>query len=275
MLMDWNAKSLTVLGLSTTEVAILSAISESKNVQMIAGQTSLSRTGINHALKGLMAKGLVIAETKGRRKVYSSLSHAELQHKLRKTLEGMEITDKHKKGSKIRISKEDEFIIHIGSKEIIPAYSRIAAENKNERIRAIQHHRAWNRLVDTISPKQLIEFNEAVKKNHLIIDGMLNSGAYDAYKKEIQEDPKKHAEAVRSLEGRMADYTVFSDKFFNYDVEIWIFKTTTLIINWKEEVAIEIINASMTGFIRDMFEFVKAGGEKLDHNKAIRELLNK
>lgn len=73
----------------------------------------------------------------------------------------------------------------------------------------------------------------------------------------------------------MADYTVFPDNFFNHETEIWIFKTTTLIINWYEEVAIEITNAHMTKFFKDMFEFVKAGGRKLDHNKAIRELLSK
>jgi len=119
-----------------------------------------------------------------------------------------------------------------------------------------------------------IEFNEAIKKNHIILDGMLNRGAYNAYKEEIKKDPEKHADMIESLEGRMADYTVFSDEFFNYDSEIWIFKTTTLIINWNEEVAIEITNANMTGFLKDMFEFVKEGGSKLDHNKTMRELLN-
>jgi hypothetical protein len=118
-----------------------------------------------------------------------------------------------------------------------------------------------------------VEFNEAIKKNNIILDGMLNKSAYNAYREEIKSNPKKHADAVKSLEGRMADYTVFPDEFFNYDSEIWIFKTTTLIINWHEEVAIEITNANMTGFLKDMFEFVKAGGSKLDHNKAIRELL--
>jgi len=103
---------------------------------------------------------------------------------------------------------------------------------------------------------------------------MLNRSAYNAYKDEIKKDPEKHADMIKSLEGRMADYTVFSDEFFNYDSEIWIFKTTTLIINWNEEVAIEITNAKMTGFLKDMFEFLKEGGSKLDHNKAMRELLN-
>jgi len=128
-------------------------------------------------------------------------------------------------------------------------------------------------LAEKISPEQLIEFNETIKKNHIIFDGMLNRSAYKAYSEEIRKDPEKHTDMIKSLEGRMADYTVFSDEFFNYDSEIWIFKTTTLIINWKKEVAIEITNADMTGFLKDMFEFVKAGGIKHDHNKAIKDLL--
>lgn len=271
--MDWADKSFKILSLTPTETAILNVLGKAKSVQNIAKDTSLSRTGINHALKGLISKGLVKSGIVGKRKFYSSLTLNELSERFKKTLDEIEIANQDKRGAKIKISKEDEFVIHVGAKEIIPAYKRIAAENKNERIRAIQHHRSWKELIEKISPEQLIEFNESIKKNHIILDGMLNRSAYEAYRKEINEDPKKHAEAVKSLEGRMADYTIFSDEFFNYDAEIWIFKTTTLIINWKEEVAIEITNANMTGFLRDMFEFVKEGGSKLDHNKAIRDLL--
>jgi hypothetical protein len=163
----------------------------------------------------------------------------------------------------------------VGAKEIIPAYKRIASANRNERVRAIQHHRSWNELIKKISPAQLVEFNEQIKKNHLIIDGMLNKSAYKAYREEIKNAPDKNESAIKSLEGRMADYTVFGDEFFNHDAEIWIFKTTTLIINWHEEVAIEIINANMTWFLKDMFEFVKASGDKLDHNQALKEVLER
>ncbi len=273
--MDWRDKSLKILSLTDTETSILNTLTTSKSVQKIAEDSKLSRTGINHALKNLVSKGFVKHESFGKRRLFSALTLKELSQKMQKALDEIEIANTDKKGAKIKISKEDEFIIHVGSKEIIPAYRRIAAENKNERIRAIQHHRSWNELIEKISPGQLVEFNESIIKNHLIIDGMLNRSAYSAYREEIKRDPKKHAEAVKSLEGRMADYTVFADEFFNWDAEIWIFKTTTLIINWHEEVAIEITNENMTGFLKDMFEFVKAGGSKLDHNKAMRELLNK
>jgi len=271
--MNWADKSLRVLSLTETEISVLNVLNVSKNVQDIAKESSVSRTGVNHVLKNLIYKGLINYEVVGKRHIYSSINLEQLSQKFQQTLDQIEIANKDKKGARIKISKENEFVIHVGAKEIIPAYKRIASENKNERIRAIQHHRSWSVLVEKISSKQLIEFNEAIKENHIIIDGMLNRSAYNAYSKEIIKDPKKHADMIKSIEGRMADYTVFSDEFFNYDSEIWIFKTTTLIINWSEEVAIEITNANMTGFLKDMFKFVKDGGSKLDHNKAVRDLL--
>ncbi|MEN9558367.1 MAG: hypothetical protein RL141_736 [Candidatus Parcubacteria bacterium] len=273
--MHWNDKALKMLSLTDTEATILDALTEPKSVQQLAQDTSLSRTGINYAIQSLVTKELVTPKKVGKRYVYAALSLEGLAKKLQKTLEDIEVANREKKGVRVRISKRDEFIIHVGSKEIIPAYKRIAAENKNERIHAIQHHRSWNELIEKISPKQLAEFNEAIKANHIILDALLNEGAYEAYQKEIAEDPQKNLEAVKSLEGRMADYAVFPDEFFNYDAEIWIFKTTTLMINWKEGVAIEITNANMTGFLTDMFKFVKAGGRMLDHHKALKTVWEK
>jgi len=271
--MDWNRPSLKVLNLVKTETAVLNTLVQPKTVQDIAKDSAVSRTGTNHILKNLIAKGYVSYQLKGKRRLYSAVTPEQLSQKIELALNEVESFNPEKRGVKVK-SKKDEFSIHVGAKEIIPAYKRIAFENKNERIRAIQHHRSWLELIEKITPKQLVAFNQAIVKNHLILDGMLNESAYKAYQEEIKADPEKHTEAVKSLEGRMADYSVFPDEFFNYDAEIWIFKRTTLVINWHEEFAIEIINENMTGFFRDMFEFVKAGARKLNHEKALQESLN-
>jgi sugar-specific transcriptional regulator TrmB len=271
--MNWKNNNLQILGLNETETNILNTLDDLKNVQQIARDSGVSRTGINYTLKSLIRKGFVNYRIIGKRRSYIAISHNQLIEKIKQALDQVEIRNTNKKGVRVKTSPEDEFIIHVGAKEIIPAYNRIAVENKNERVRAIQHHRSWNELIRKISPTQLVAFNEEIKKNHLIIDGMLNQSAYDAYRREIQSAPEKNKSAIKSLEGRMADYTVFPDEFFDHDAEIWIFKATTLIINWREEVAIEITNANMTFFLKDMFEFVKAGGKKLDHNQAMKELL--
>ncbi len=273
--MDWNNNSLKMLNLSAAEIAILNSLEEPRNVQGIVRATSLSRTGINHAIRGLIAKGLVEHQSIGKRRSYIAISLERLTQKLKEALGEIEIANKDKKGVKIKVSREDEFIIHIGAREIVPAYARIASENKNERIRAIQHYRSFMEIVEKASSTLIGKFNEAIKSNQIILDGLINESAYRKYAEDIKRDPKKFEGAIESLEGRMADYHVFPDNVFNYDAEIWLFKTTTLIINWKEEVAIEITNSNMTGFLKDMFSFVKAGGRKIDHNKAMRDIIER
>jgi DNA-binding GntR family transcriptional regulator len=270
--MNWQHESLKVFGFSDMERAILASLDQPKSLQQIAKDSSLSRTGIKYAMQRLVADGFVTSSAKGKRLVYAAIEPEDLSDKVRKALLEIEQNMSEKRGVQVK-TRKDAFSIHIGAKEIIPAYKRIAFENKNERIRAIQHHRSWLELIEKISPKQLVSFNEAIKKNHIILDGMLNESAYKAYQEEMKADAEKHAEAVKSLEGRMADYTVFPDEFFNYDAEIWIFRNTTLLINWREGFAIEITNDNMTGLMRDMYEFVKAGNKKLDHAKALRESL--
>jgi hypothetical protein len=271
--MKWSENSLHILGLGSAELAILEALPIAKSIQMIAQETKISRTGVLHNLKNLEKKSLVSHLKHGKRRLYIAISPNQLLNKMQLAIDDISLGANDKKGARIKTTKEDEFIIHVSGKEIIPAYERIASMNKDERIKAIQHHRSYNELTDKITPKLLIKFNQAIIQNNLIIDGILNRGAYWSYKEEILKDPKKYKATAASLEGRMADYSVFPDEFFNYNAEIWLFKSTSLIINWHEEVAIEITNANMTGFLRDMFEFVKNGSEKIDHNRKMREVL--
>lgn len=272
--MKWHQKSIKILGLSPTEEVILSVLDTAKSVQEVAKETSLSRTGINHVLKTLIDKEFVSSLKTGKRLNYIAITQKQLAARLQETIDQINIASENKKGARIRTSRENEFIIHVGTKEIVPAYARIASMHKNERIQGVQHHRSYRHIAEKASPRLLTEFNESIKKNNLILDGMLNAGAYKSYAEEIKVDPKKHNRAsIESLEGRMADYHVFPDNFFNYDAEMWIFKSTALIINWKEEVAIEITNANITGFLKDMLEFVKMGSKKIDHNKLMREVM--
>lgn len=272
--MKWNLTNLKIFRFSNLEISILEVLNAPKSIQEISRLTKLSRTGIKYALGKMVEDGFVTTSLRGKRLLYAAISTDDIHEKLQTAIAEIEPHLTEKKGVRIRDLKS-AFSIHVGTKEIIPAYKRIAFENKNERIRAIQHHRSWLELIEKITPKQLVDFNQAIVKNHIILDGMLNESAYNAYQEEIKNEPEKHTEAVKSLEGRMADYTVFPDGFFDYDAEIWIFRNTTLLINWKEGFAIEITNANMTGFLRDMYEFVKAGNRKLDHAKALRETLNR
>jgi DNA-binding MarR family transcriptional regulator len=270
--MNWSQDSIKMLGLTATEIRILDVLTEEKNIRDITSESGVSRTGVNYAVGKLVAKGLASPIRIKRRTNYIALSGDKLAQKFERAIGDIHLSAKEKRGVRIRTSKENEFIIHVGTDEVIPAYLRIVKENKNQRIKAIQHHRSWNAMLEKISQAQLIEFNTTVIRNKLIIDGILNESAYKQYQEEIKADYMKNAAAVESLEGRMADYTTFPDQFFDHDAEIWLFKDTALIINWREEVAIEITNKEIMLFLRDMFEFVKVSNRKIDHNRLIKQV---
>lgn len=270
--MNWSQDSMKILGLNSVEISVLSVLSTEKNVRDIARDSGISRTGVIYCLNKLSKKGLVSPIQIKRRRNYIAVSGDKLAHQFEQVIGDIRMSAKEKRGVRIRTSKENEFIIHVGKEEVIPAYLRIVKENKNQRIKAIQHHRSWNAMLEKISQSQLVEFNKTVIKNRLIIDGILNESAYAQYKEEIKSDFKKNAAAVESLEGRMADYTTFPDQFFDHDAEIWLFKDTALIVNWREEVAIEITNKEIMLFLRDMFEFVKVSNRKIDHNRLIKQV---
>jgi DNA-binding MarR family transcriptional regulator len=271
--MKWNAEWLNILGLNKTEVLILEAISTAKNVLAIASETKLSRAGIKYSLDNLMAKDLVSPIRHGKRMLYMAIAEHELHKKLQETIDNLFIDSGTKKGVRIRTSLQNEFIVHVGIKEIIPAYERITSISKGERVKAIQSSKSWKDLLEKFSSKQLVRFNQAIIDNKIITDGILQRNAYKLYGEILKQDSQNLKESAQSLIGRMADYTFVPEQFFNEHAEIWLFKNTTLIVNWNEEVAIEITNADMTKFLSDMFEFVKMGGTKVDHNQAMRELI--
>jgi len=213
--MNWDDKSLNMLGLTDTEKTILNTVDTPKMVTEIVGQSGLSRTGVNYCLGNLISKGYIRTAKRGKRTVYTLANPNELRKSLFEAMDKIDPDGQTFKGARVIASGKGEFSIHVGTKEIIPAYERIAAKNKNERIRAIQHHRSWKELLKKVPPPKLVEFNKAITKNHIILDGILNESAYREYREEIKNDPNLNKATVESLGERIADYTVFPDKFFD------------------------------------------------------------
>lgn len=267
--MNWRSQTLALLDLSPLECAILEALTEPRNPSDIARITGEVRTSVTYNLNKLLSRGLVEKIQSGKRHLYVARSPADLRRLFK---DASDASGTPTTGARVRASQEDEFVIHIGTEEIVPAFARIVLETKNDRVKAIQHHRSYTDQISVFTKEQAVMFNEAIIKNKIIVDGLLNEGAYSSYEEKIRKNPEAYRAQIESLSGRMADYGVFPDDRFMVHAEIWIFKTTTLIINWHDKLAIEITNADMTGLMREMFEDVKAASRKIDHNAMMHEL---
>src|SRR3989344_87981 len=274
--MNWLNKSLSFLGLNNKEVRVLNSLQSVKSHKTVAEEIGFPRTTVAFIVKNLIKKGLVLPIRHGKRFLYVSLNEEQLLGRLKQMMGEMNATANERKGAQIRISKESQFTIHVGLKEVIEAYSRIATMNKDTRIKAIQSYKSWITIVEKLGAEGLIKFNQLVRDNNLIIDGILQDKYYEWYGEYLKEHPERVSiDTAESLGKRMADYTLVPSEFFNVYSEIWIFSTTVIIINWHDEVAMEITNNQMMSFLRDMFEFVKIGGKKINHEEKLREMLEK
>jgi len=273
--MKWTQKTLEIFGLTATQAKILGGLDIERTLSEIVRESHISRTGANYCLMQLIERGLVYRKKQSKKHYYKALSPQELSEKLETIILQLQVASGVSKSVKVRTSKESEFIIFRGIKEIIPAYERITSLNKNERLRVIQPNKSWMNLHKKLSSSQLIRVNDTLRDNKIILEAILQKNAYMLYEKFFQNDPEKIADIAKSFTGRMADYTLVSQTIFDYHAELWIFKHTGLMINWEEEVALEITNENLVGFLRDLFEIAKASGIKVDHNGMMREMIKK
>jgi predicted transcriptional regulator len=272
--MNWSNKSLSFLDLTDAEIMILHAFEQAKTFQEVSREADIPRTTIAFMTKNLMRRNLVIPVKNGKRFRYVSITEAQLHNNLQAIIGEMSSVAAERKGAHIKLSRENEFTIHTGLREIIPAHARIASLHLDQRVYAIQPNKSWMNMHKKLSPTQLIGFNESIKKNHIILEAILQENAYKLYGAFFKSDPRAIKAIAASFINRMADYATVPERFFDYHAELWLFKTTVLIINWEEEVAIEMVNPNIMGFFKDMFELVKASSAKIDHNQAMRDLLS-
>jgi sugar-specific transcriptional regulator TrmB len=269
--MQWNSSEFKLLALNEIEIKILENLNIDRNPTELAGLTKEPRTSINYNLKKLIKRGLVSKIKDGKRYRYV-LNHKEnIRDNFFDSLNHLGIESK---GFHTKTKYGDQVIVYVGADEIIPAFNRIAFNNRNERVKAIQHYKSFAGQI-LLAKDEITAFNKAIIDNKIIIDGMLNESAYESYYQKIKNDPINFKKQVESLGGRMADYHVFPNDRFNYYSEIWIFETTTMLINWHNKIAVEIKNEDITFFLKDMFEYVKESSRKIDHNKAMSEMLEK
>lgn len=259
--MNWKTPTLDILGLETKEKDILNLLRDPVSVQELASKSPLPRTSLAYTLNKLVERGFVEKIMLGKRYKYYSISNEQLKLRFE---EALFMTNSGTAGKKVSY--------HHGLKNIIRLQAEFLSSYKNERVYAIQPNKSWLSLHSKVDEERVIHVNEIIRNNNLIIDAVIEHDAYEHFKKANQNN-KKFIKLAKSFGGRMADYKYAPEGFMTDQVEMWIIKNTIFFVDWREEVAIKIVDMHIAHFIKDMFLLVKKSGKKVDHNLAIRELL--
>lgn len=257
--MNWKNPALHTLGLGQKEKEILTLLRDPLSIQELARTCSVPRTTGAYIIKKLIKRGLIEKVKMGKRYKYYSIS----QERFKLLLEGIHTVENSKKISYVQ-----------GLKNITRLQSEFLSSYQNERIYAIQPNKSWSNLHSKVDEEQVIHVNKIIRNNNLIMDAVVESNAYDNFKK-VNQSKRKFLKLAKSFGDRMADYASAPPGFMTDQVEMWIIKNTVIFIDWREEVAIKIVDAHITHFLKDMFLLTKEAGKKIDHNRSIREVIEK
>lgn len=166
-------------------------------------------------------------------------------------------------------------VVYEGAKSLSGLYRRIVEESKGDRFYFIEPNRSIRDGKRKINYADLLAINHAVRRKKIVAEGILEENWLE-YNTALL---KKHGQDVRQFLKAFADrmYSAYliPANILDFGAELFIFKGVALIINWRDEVAIEIRNKEMVLFLKQLIDLLKTLGRKTDINKEIKSMLAK
>ncbi|MBI3671469.1 hypothetical protein HY249_01590 [Candidatus Azambacteria bacterium] len=252
--------------MSKKEIGVLDALRAKHSTPLdISRVVKVSRQAIYEILERLEARGLADRYIKDGKKHWRQTDDKNIEEALygikRQLLsipEGVE---------EVYGVSDSSVIVHRGAVAIRALIQSMFRDNKDQRFYGIQGDVAaigWNKVFGVES---INEMNRWIKKNGLILEGILPYGWFERQTKLLG---KKWAE---DFEGRAAATHEISEGYFKHGGQIFIFKNSLYLIAMNEEIIIEVRNSEIQKLILSMFRFIQDHSKKFDVNARLRQLI--
>jgi predicted transcriptional regulator len=265
-----NTKCNSLLGLSGHEEKVLISLptEDGLNVSDIARTSKTPRMSVYLALHSLKKRGLADYDRKGKRRLWKKLSNQAFSELMINTAKS--IYD-NKERVEIKHGENNGFVILKGLNNLFTIFERIAAGHKGERLIGIQPTSSMTHVVKKLSWKTIKPIQDAIRDNKIIVQGLVREDYYPTFVSLLKSKEEKK-EAIKSFIGRLTDMVLVSNQYLNSETELMMFKDVAFLVNWKDEVAIEIKNKEMLNFMLEFFELARGYGKKINQNEYLREL---
>lgn len=259
------------LDLSPKDIRILNTLDSGSTflISDISKYSKIPRMTLYPILDNLKDRNLIDYKRSGKRKYWYLESHNKIASKLSHISSTI--------GSeKIEVKKEDSgFIIHRNIKSIYSIFEEVANLSQGERVKAIQPTKSVMSVMNNLKWQEEIKpINEAIVKKGIVVEGLIQDNYYTAlYNRAYKDSPEKAKEWIESFVGRATDITFIDKRYLDTDSEFLMFRNKAFIINWRDEVAIEIKNKDMFNFLSELFDLARGYGKKVNQNEYLKGLL--
>ena len=266
--MKLSPEQIKLLGLSRKEIAVLDALREGKSTPLLISEhTKVSRPAIYEILTRLHKRGLIKSNIKDGKKYWSQAKDRDLEQELYETKKAL--FDIEEGVEEVHGLSDSTVVVHRGGEAIHKLLNGLFKDNKDARMYGIQGDIVvigWNKVFGVEGTN---EINRLIKKNHIIVEGIMPLGWFERQTKLLG---KKWA---KEFEGRMAVNHEIDEEYFNHGGQVWIFKNSVYFIAMNEEVIVEIRNSEIQKLVLSMFSFIQNNSQKFDVNERLRKLLGK
>lgn len=152
-----------------------------------------------------------------------------------------------------------------GVRRIEHACERILNLVEGERVYCIQGTLAAVLSIKKIAPAFLLQFHAGLKKRGIIMEGCSGESALSLFHSLSDRELASH-------QGRATVVSVFPDEYMTHDADIFAFENVSLVVFWKEEIALVIRYAPLVAVLRSLVSLLSVVGRKVDLNKHIEHI---
>jgi DNA-binding transcriptional ArsR family regulator len=268
--MQHSYKELLRLSQHEQKVLMVLPIAEGVNISTIARHSHIPRMSVYLALDSLKQRGLIDYIRKGKRRFWKKLSPQEFSTVM---AEAAQAIHHHKERVEIKHSDTSGFTVLKGLPQLFTIFEKIALGHKGERLLGIQPTSSMKHVVTKLSWNTLKPIQDAIRKNKIIVQGLVREDYYPTLISLLKTSQQKK-QALESFSGRLTDMVFVSNEYLHSETELMMFRDVAFLVNWKDEVALEIKNKEMLSFMKECFDLARGYGKKIDQNEYLRGLVS-
>lgn len=223
------------------------------------------------AVASLTRRKLVMTHRDGKKKLYSIGSIDELLYSVKKFF----ASNAEKTNGKIESKTiSDEITIYHGLKNCNSIWKRIADLKKGERAVFVQPNQCISTVLSKLGVSALYPNNDTLNEKGVIVEALLHKSVYKIFYDTLSKlaNPKFAQKEIEKVANRTSDIRFIDDKYLNIPTEMMFFRNTAYLINWKDEMAIEIKNKMIINFLYELYELARGYGTKINQSEYVRKI---
>jgi len=270
LLMPWSKEMVLLLGLKPKEAAILRALTGRElSIAELSDKSKVARMTLYPLLTRLRARDLIDYRRRGKRRLWGLVPSAELRKRL-EVAQSELAPQAERRGDTVRLASEhgSELVFHRGVRRITAVISELIRQERGSVLKGIQSTSSGYTGLQKAGESVASKINDLIKRNKIIVESVLDESFLETARTKTGNRWKK------SYLGRMANTVIVPNEYLDFDADLFLFRKRALLINWHDEIAIDITNDEMLKLLGRLFDFMHAVGKKVDTNARIRESNN-